>query len=167
MGQSPKRDHDLKKVTWNNKGKSVELPGLCQIIHTFSELVHIWKACRKLNNANRFHFRLWFRFGVYVKWPLQKNMTLSADLTQCSLHTTIRVCKTCLLQSSTKQKFKTLSEKLFWLIHHNSTYTATLWHESEWVWSLEKLLFCTISWRKSKLCQLTLSLLAATFVYCW
>ena len=27
------KDHKLKAVTWNNIRKSVELPGLCQIIH--------------------------------------------------------------------------------------------------------------------------------------
>ena len=34
--QSEYKDHDLNDVTWNNIEKSVELPGLCQIIHTFS-----------------------------------------------------------------------------------------------------------------------------------
>ena len=30
------KDHDLKSVTWNNIRNTVELPGLCQIIHAFS-----------------------------------------------------------------------------------------------------------------------------------
>ena len=34
--QSDYKEHDLKEVTWNNIGKSVELPDLCQIIQTFS-----------------------------------------------------------------------------------------------------------------------------------
>ena len=31
--QSDYKDHELRAVTWNNFSKSVELPGLCQIIH--------------------------------------------------------------------------------------------------------------------------------------
>ena len=34
--QSDFKDHKLKAATWNNISKSVELPGLCQIIHAFS-----------------------------------------------------------------------------------------------------------------------------------
>ena len=34
--RSEYKDHDHKEVTWNNIGRTVELPGLGQIIHTFS-----------------------------------------------------------------------------------------------------------------------------------
>ena len=34
--QSNYKDPDLKAVTWNDIRKSVELLGLCQIIHAFS-----------------------------------------------------------------------------------------------------------------------------------
>ena len=33
--QSENKDHILKAVTWNNIRKSVELPGLSQIIYAF------------------------------------------------------------------------------------------------------------------------------------
>ena len=39
--QSDYKDHDQKEMTWNNIMKSVELPGFCQIKHTFSESVHL------------------------------------------------------------------------------------------------------------------------------
>ena len=52
------------EVAWNNIRKAVELPGLCQIIHTFSwissvESVHM--ACQSKSVSLR------FCFGVYVK----------------------------------------------------------------------------------------------------
>ena len=73
--QSDFKDHQLKAVTWNNIRKSVEILSLCQIKHAFSYIssadsVHMWKVCRKRNDAIWLHFPFRFGFGVYVKLPL-------------------------------------------------------------------------------------------------
>ena len=43
------KDHKLKAVTWNNIKKSVELLGLCQILHAFSYVcgfdTYVRKVC--------------------------------------------------------------------------------------------------------------------------
>ena len=42
------KDHRLKAVTWNNIRKSVELPGLSQIIHAYVKGLPKTKRCNSV-----------------------------------------------------------------------------------------------------------------------
>ena len=60
----------LMAVTWNNIRKSVELPGLCQIIHAFLRFcLRIRFICKRSAKNETMHFFFCFSFGVYVKQP--------------------------------------------------------------------------------------------------